>query len=47
MQDWTLLVNSEEGQKQAASLLDSHLGIESQVFMHLGTSSGHGTGAGV
>jgi hypothetical protein len=47
MQDWTLSVNWEDGQKQAVSLLESHLGIESHVFMHLGTSSGHGAGVGV
>lgn len=39
-------MNSEEGQKQAASLLESHLGIDSHVFMHFGTSSGHGAGVG-
>jgi hypothetical protein len=37
-------VNSEDGQKQAASLLESHLGTESQVFKHFGTSSGQGAG---
>lgn len=42
MQEVTLSVNSEDGQKQAASLLESHLGIESQVFIHLGTKLGHG-----
>jgi hypothetical protein len=42
MQEVTLSVNSEDGQKQAASLLESHLGIESQVLIHLGTNSGHG-----
>lgn len=40
-------MNSEEGQKQAASLFESHLGIDSHVFMHLGTSSGHGAGVGM
>jgi hypothetical protein len=42
MQEVTLSVNSEDGQKQAASLLESHLGIDSQVFIHLGTKLGHG-----
>jgi hypothetical protein len=44
MQVVTFSVNSEDGQKQAASLLESHLGTESQVFKHLGTNSGHGAG---
>lgn len=44
MQDLTLSANSEDGQKQAVSLLESHLGTESHVFMHLGTTSGQGAG---
>jgi hypothetical protein len=44
MQVVTFSVNSEEGQKQAASLLESHFGTESQVFKHLGTNSGQGAG---
>lgn len=44
MQDLTLSANSEDGQKHAVSLLDSHLGMESHVFMHLGTTSGQGAG---
>lgn len=44
MQVVTFSVNSEDGQKQAASLLESHLGTESQVFKHLGTNSGQGAG---
>lgn len=40
----TFSVNSEDGQKQAASLFESHLGTESQVFRHLGTNSGQGAG---
>jgi hypothetical protein len=44
MQDLTLSANSEDGQKQAVSLLESHLGMESHVFMHLGTTSGQGAG---
>jgi hypothetical protein len=47
-QEWiqvvTFSVNSEDGQKQPASLLESHLGTESQVFKHLGTNSGQGAG---
>lgn len=35
-----LSVNSDEGQKHAASLLEAHLGTESQVFKHIGTRSG-------
>lgn len=42
MQEPTLSVNSDDGQKQAASLLESHFGMESQVLMHLGTTSGQG-----
>jgi hypothetical protein len=39
----TLSVNSEDGQKQLASLLESHLGSRlSQVLIHLGTTLGHG-----
>lgn len=44
MQDLTLSANSEDGQKHAVSLLESHFGIESHVFMHMGTRSGHGAG---
>jgi hypothetical protein len=44
MQSSTLPVNSDDGQKQAASLLESHFGMESQVLMHLGTTSGQGAG---
>lgn len=44
MQDLTLSANSEDGQKQAVSLLESHLGMDSHVFMHLGTTSGQGAG---
>lgn len=47
MQDLTLSANSEDGQKQAVSLLESHLGMESHVFMHLGTTSGQGAGVTV
>jgi hypothetical protein len=44
MQSSTLLVNSDDGQKQAASLLESHFGMESQVLMHVGTTPGQGAG---
>jgi hypothetical protein len=44
MQDLTLSANSEDGQKQAVSLLESHCGMESHVFMHLGTTPGQGAG---
>jgi hypothetical protein len=37
-----LSVNSVDGQKQATSLFEAHLGIDSQVFIHLGTRLGHG-----
>lgn len=39
----TLFVNSEDGQKQEASLLELHFGIRfSHVLMHFGTEFGHG-----
>ena len=44
MQAMTLLVKSEDGQKQAVSALESHLGRSSQVLMHLGTTVGHSDG---
>lgn len=48
-QDWmhwiTAKVKFEEGQKQRMSLFDLHSGSRpSQVFRHLGTTSGHGAG---
>jgi hypothetical protein len=45
----TLSVNSEDGQKQLASLLELHLGSKlSQVLIHLGTTLGQGAeGTGV
>ena len=46
MQDPTFSVNSEEGQKHAASLLDVQLGTVSHVLMHFGTKLGHEGGAG-
>lgn len=40
-QEITLLVNSDDGQKQLASLLDVQLGTSvSQVLMHFGRRSG-------
>jgi hypothetical protein len=42
MQELTLSVNLVDGQKHAASLLESQLGIESHVLRHLGTTLGQG-----
>lgn len=42
MHPLTLSVNSVDGQKQAASLLESHFGIVSHVLRHLGTTLGQG-----
>lgn len=39
-QDSNLVVNSCEGQKHAASLLEVQWGMSSQVFKHLGTIAG-------
>lgn len=42
MHPLTLFVNSVDGQKHAASLLESHFGIVSHVLRHLGTTLGQG-----
>lgn len=42
MHPLTLSVNSVDGQKHPTSLLESHLGIESHVLRHLGTTLGQG-----
>lgn len=42
MHPLTLSVNSVDGQKHAASLLESHFGIVSHVLRHLGTTLGQG-----
>ena len=42
MHPLTLSVNSADGQKHPASLLESHFGMESHVLRHLGTTLGQG-----
>ena len=42
MHPLTLSVNSVDGQKHAASLLESHFGMESHVLIHFGTTFGQG-----
>jgi hypothetical protein len=42
MHPLTLSVNSVDGQKHEASLLELHFGMESHVLRHLGTTLGQG-----